>query len=62
MRHLKKWERKQVPRYVYGRIEILIDRNERGMVDHICRYDECGNVCKLMGAIPTQEKEKGKDF
>ena len=56
MRHLDKWERQLGHRYVWGPNESVVDRNERRVIDLVCRYEGCGKVCKSKGGLVNHQK------
>ena len=58
MRHLERWERQQGHRYVWGPNESMIERNDRRVLDLVCRYEGCGKVCKSKGGLVQHQKRK----
>ena len=56
MRHLDKWERQQGHRYDWGPNERMIERNDRRVIDLVCKYEGCGKVCKSKGGLTLHQK------
>ena len=58
MRHLEKWERQQGHLYEWGVNERMCERNERRVIDLVCRYDGCGKVCRSKAGLVQHQKHK----
>ena len=56
MIHLDRWERQLGHRYVWGRGESLLERNQGRVIDLECRYEGCGKVCKSKGGLVQHQK------
>ena len=58
MNHLDKWERQQGHRYEWGANERMCERNERRVIDLVCRYEGCEKVCKSKAGLVLHQKWK----
>ena len=56
MNHLDKWERQMGHKYEWEGNEARLERNVRGMIDLVCRYEECGKVCKSKAGLTMHQK------
>ena len=58
MVHVDKWERQGGHGYVWGVNEERVDRNDRRVIDLVCRYDGCGKVCRSKGGLVQHQKRR----
>ena len=58
MNHLDKWERQQGHMYEWGANERMCERNERRVIDLVCRYEGCEKVCKSKAGLVQHQKWK----
>ena len=58
MKHLEKWERQQGHMYEWGANERMCERNERRVIDLVCRYEGCEKVCKSKAGLVLHQKWK----
>ena len=56
MLHVDRWEQQGGHRYVWGVNEERVDRNDRRVIDLMCRYEGCGKVCKSKGGLVQHQK------
>ena len=58
MIHVDRWERQGGHGYVWDVNEERVDRNDRRVIDLVCRYEGCGKVCKSKGGLVQHQKRK----
>ena len=58
MIHVDRWEQQGGHRYVWGVNEERVDRNDRRVIDLVCRYEGCGKVCLSKGGLVQHQKRK----
>ena len=58
MKHLNKWERQQGHLYDWGANERMCERNERRVIDLVCRYEGCEKVCRSKAGLVQHQKWK----
>ena len=58
MLHVDRWEQQGGHMYAWGVNEERIDRNDRRVIDLVCRYEGCEKVCKSKGGLVQHQKRK----
>jgi len=58
MNHVDVWERQRGHRYEWQGDKRMIDRNERRVIDFVCRYEGCGKVCRSKAGLVMHQKWK----